>query len=66
MNFGDALELIKKGRFVSRPSWGHRVYLFRYPDADIITHSHNGYEGPWSPGHPDLFAEDWEEIIPHP
>lgn len=66
MNFGEALELIKTGRFLNRPVWGHRVYVFLEPGADIITISHNGYDSPWNPPHPDLLADDWQEIIPHP
>lgn len=66
MKFEEAFALIKMGRFVNRPTWGHRVYLYRKPDEDIITISRNGYDRVWFPPHPDLFAEDWVEIIPHP
>lgn len=66
MIFGHALELIKTGRFVNRPVWGHRVYLFSAPDSEVITVSHNGYDSVWTPSHQDLFADDWQEIIPHP
>ena len=65
MNIGGAIDSIKNGRYVSRPSWGHRVYLLLDKGADVITYSHNGYDDPWTPAHIDLLANDWEEVIPH-
>lgn len=65
MNIHEALTLIQlPNRYVARPEWGHRCYLLLA--ADIIMFSHNGYDTPWMPSHLDLFATDWEEVIPHP
>lgn len=66
MKFGDALELIKMGRFLNRPVWGHRVYVFLPKWSDVVTISHNGYDSIWHIPHVDLLADDWQEIIPHP
>ena len=63
-NFQFALNKMRDGRYVGRPAWGHRCYLFL--DGDLLLYSSNGYDSPWVPGHPDLLAEDWGEVIPHP
>jgi hypothetical protein len=64
MNIYEALTSISNRGFVARPKWGHRCYLFM--DGDIIMYSSNGFDSPWQAPHPDLLAEDWEDIIPHP
>lgn len=64
MNILQALDLLKQNRCVARPGWGHRVYLIL--DGELILHSHNGYDTIWQPPHPDLFASDWVDVIPHP
>ncbi len=64
MNIREALDLLQAGRYVARPSWGHRCYLLL--EGDIIMYSYNGYDSPWQAPHPDLFATDWVDVIPHP
>lgn len=64
MNIKEALDLLRAGRYVARPSWGHRVYLLLA--GDIIMLSRNGFDSPWQAPHPDLLADDWVDVIPHP
>lgn len=64
MNIYEALQEIKGGGFVTRPGWGDRVYL--YYDGTLIMLAHNGFDTPYQPAHPDLFAEDWQGTIPTP
>lgn len=64
MRMDFAIDKLKTGRFVGRPAWGHRCYLWL--DQDILMYSSNGYDSPWQPPHADLLADDWDEVIPHP
>lgn len=65
MNLTDAVALIRSGNHaVAREDWGHRVFL--YMSGDIIMLSRNGYAEPWVIPHPDVFADDWREVQPHP
>lgn len=77
MNFGHALELLKKGAAVSRSGWnGKGMFLFLI-GAGTITHpaleaerpalpyiamsTVNGFVVPWFASQADLLAEDWQE-----
>lgn len=64
MNIQQAIDAMRDRRFVARPHWGHRCYVFL--NGEIFMYSQNGYESTWMPSHPDLLAEDWTEVIPHP
>lgn len=64
MNILEVVESIKAGRYVARPKWGHREYI--YLDGEIIMLSANGFDSPWQAPHPDLLADDWVDVIPHP
>lgn len=67
MNFGNALTPLRAGRFLARsnnPNWDERTYI--YLNGDIFIYVSRGYEYTWVPAHPDLLADDWEEVIPTP
>lgn len=65
MNISEAIQLMQSGNhMVARQAWGHRTFL--YIEGDIIMLSRNGYAAPWVVPHPDLLANDWIEVLPHP
>lgn len=70
MNFGEALELIKQGKAVSRTGWngkGMYVLMERLYTPDNIQIDNRclllsnviGTYNTWIPSITDLFAEDW-------
>ncbi len=72
MNFGEALEVLKKGYKVSRTGWnGIGMWVSYNPtEANRLQHLELNYpmgskpypEGakiPWVPSQTDMFAEDW-------
>ena len=72
MNFGEALENLKKGERVARKGWngkGMYVQLNKGMDFEFselrpfltIKNVRNSFDT-WVPGIPDLLAEDWEII----
>lgn len=65
MNFGDALAIVQSGKCAARaPAWDERTYIFL--NGDIIIYASRGYEYTWTPSHPDLLADDWQEVLPTP
>jgi len=75
MNFGQALEKLKKGESIRRHGWnGAGMWLdIQEPDLNskmthpyMVMHIPKCPEGlrllPWQPAQVDLFAEDWEII----
>jgi hypothetical protein len=74
MNFSEALEKAKSGRFIDRESWnGKDQYVFiREPlETDVGTptvkyfmiKNTQGDLVPWVPSSGDLFADDWLCIL---
>ena len=70
MNFGEAIEVLKSGGRVTRPSWnGKGMYLeLQIPDerSDMgrpyiyMAHA-DGVLGPWNATQSDMLGEDWEQ-----
>lgn len=75
MNFGEALEIIKRGGHVRRRGWNGKhqhIYLW-YPSIIdsgygnfqpcIVIYTEQGKEQPgWLASQADMLAEDWEEM----
>lgn len=68
MNFGQAIELLKKGELVSREGWnGKGMWLgLQVPDAHskmglpyIYMKTVTGQLVPWLASQTDVLAEDW-------
>jgi len=79
MTFGEAIELLNAGRFVSRSGWnGKGMYLFKILTwAAADGHSHlvhvpfiamktaTGEVTPWQASQADALANDWCETSRH-
>lgn len=66
MTFGDAVNLVKRGKIVSRTSWDNKwIKLFYMPYENktnfIFIGDNNGLS--WIPSHKDMLAEDWIQIL---
>ncbi len=68
MSFGDALEYLKRGHFVTREGWnGKRMYLgLQVPDGDsmmtlpyIWMKTAQGELVPWLASQTDILTDDW-------
>jgi Protein of unknown function (DUF2829) len=72
MNFGQAIEVLKKGGKVARKGWNGKGMFadVQFPDENskmthpyIVMHIPECEEGwralPWQPAQVDVFAEDW-------
>lgn len=68
MNFGQAIELLKNGKRVSRFGWnGKGMWLaLQVPDVNskmghpyVYMSDVNGMLFPWNPNNLDVLAEDW-------
>ena len=71
MNFGEAIALLKQGKYVTRPGWnGKGMYLYlktitRDYAPCIVMRTAQGYHQPgWLASQADMLAEDWIEA-PH-
>lgn len=70
MNFGEALEALKRGLRAARPSWsGMGVYLLMVTPAELAEPAlcvapYTGRPIRWRPSDEDLLAEDWGTSIP--
>lgn len=71
--FGEALKLLKAGKFVTREGWnGQGMYLgLQSPDEGSVNKQSyiyiipvNGLRVPWVASQADLLEEDWIEAIP--
>lgn len=71
MNFSDALQQLKMGFRLARPSWnGSNQYVkMQVPDDNskmglpyLYLRNVQGLFVPWVPSMGDLFAEDWGKI----
>lgn len=69
MNFGEALNLIKKGKEVTRTGWnGKRMYVYLVLGQDgaitirqqLNMKAADGSYGSWAISHTDALADDWE------
>ena len=67
MNFGVALEEMKKGGRVQRDSWnGRGMWLkMHVPPTTFylpyfLIRTAEGAHAPWLPSHADLLADDWK------
>lgn len=74
MNFSEALEKAKNGRFLDRQSWNGKdqcIFIKEPISTDVGAPSvryfvlkNTEYDlVPWVPSTGDLFAEDWECIL---
>jgi hypothetical protein len=78
MNFGEALEALKRGHMVQRDGWnGRGLWLqLQVPDAhskmtlpyvflNYPTHAQNtpGARVPWVASQTDMLAEDWMLVV---
>lgn len=61
MNFGAALEALKAGKCVRRPTWTERNLSLRLEGESIRLWA-NGFNIPWAPLNEDVMAEDWAEV----
>ena len=67
MNIGQAIELLKDRKYVTRPAWnGKGMYLylrtFDHHEPCIVMHTAQGNEQPgWLASQADLLATDWME-----
>lgn len=69
MNFGEALEAVKKGNGMRLPSWSEDVAIYaQYPDENskmtapyLYVQSRFGMV-PWKETMIELFSEDWEVV----
>ena len=69
MNFGEAIEALKKGERVARIGWnGRNMWIAaQYPEEDSLLNGSPyvyisnpiGKKFPWNASQQDLFAEDW-------
>jgi hypothetical protein len=70
MNFGQALELLKDGKCLSRKGWnGKNMYVVMeklYTSSNIeianpclLLYNVSGQYNTWIPSITDIFAEDW-------
>lgn len=69
MNFSTALENMKAGMRVGRPSWVGAWVSVEYPASSsdmtvpyLYVKMIDGEKMPWTPDHEDLFAEDWVSV----
>ena len=72
LNFGQALELLKSGKLLSREGWnGKGMYVFlstKTVVGDNLINPHftvknvNGSYSTWVPSVNDCLAEDWQEV----
>ncbi len=77
MNFGQAIELLKQEKRVTRRFWDSRVdgcsvfiRIFKVPGVEPCISIERAWPNPpfgsirlgWVPSHYDIFAEDWEEV----
>ncbi len=72
MNFGEALEEVKKGKSMRLPFWSGEVLIkAQYPDKNSkMTHPYLYVDSrfgkvPWKETVVELFSEDWEVVITH-
>ena len=70
-NFGEAIELLKLGKKVSRDGWnGKGMWLnLQIPDINskmslpyIYMFTADGHQVPWLASQTDVLSEDWGEI----
>jgi hypothetical protein len=66
LNFGEALELVKAGRRLSRRCWhNENIYIFitdgiyDEPEPFICVKTIRGIRVPWIPNHNELLGNDW-------
>lgn len=71
MNFGQALEELKKGKKVKRSFWGGYWFISKVPVDTELTEWIEPFiiarlkDGGWAPAQPyqgDLLANDWEVV----
>lgn len=58
MRFGDALELMKRGKAIRRPTWGS--HYLQFSSAGIIRRWGGGFVVTKTLRASDLLADDWE------
>ena len=59
MNFGEAIEALKKGERVARIGWnGRNMWIAAQYPKEYISNP-IGKKFPWNASQQDLFAEDW-------
>lgn len=74
MNFGQAIEVLKRGGHVARTGWNGKNMVLSLVKPCIARREYielldaQGCLVPWAPSQTDLFAEDWEEMreLPKP
>ncbi len=69
MLIGDAVELLKQGKVVTRKDWdgsGMKIRAPKYPAGKHVLELYREKTNDWvywiGLGHPDLFADDWYEV----
>jgi hypothetical protein len=71
MNIGEAIELVKSGKKITRPGLGtNNVSVeIRYPAADtgkkphLLVNTDTGLSIPWRPTSNDILADDWDVVV---
>lgn len=69
MNIGEAIELVKSGKKVTRPGLGINnvsVEINRPSDGKkpyLVVHTDTGLLIPWRPTSNDILAEDWDIVV---
>lgn len=65
MTFGDAVNLVKRDKIVSRTSWDNKwikLFYMSYKDKTFVFIGDNDGLS-WLPTHKDMLAEDWIQIL---
>jgi hypothetical protein len=66
MNIGQAIEEMKAGKKVARPSWNGKnmhLYLQTFANCEAcicMVNAQGGHQPGWLANQPDLLATDWE------
>lgn len=68
MNIGEAIEAMKAGKKVSRPSWnGRNMHLYievrdGFEPCISMVNAQGGRQPGWLANQSDLLATDWDEV----
>lgn len=69
MDIGEAIEAMKKGKFVARENWDGRSLAILEPGANakmtrpyIYRDDGDGARVPWCASHAELLATDWKTV----
>lgn len=72
MNFGQAIEMLKAGKWVRRAGWnGKGMYIYleagfpqSYEPFIVMKTAQGKFQPGWLASQADILGEDWEEVFP--